>query len=93
MLGGQRGSLGKGVAHVAVVIQQVIGQLELVKGHNLLHPLCTLGRRVRVVVYSAWSGRVCLPGHQPGGAVEGVPGTAREHRSRHVGMNREGLAE
>lgn len=48
---------------MAVVVQQVVGQLELVEGHNLLHPLCTLGRRVRVVVYTAWCGRVCFPGY------------------------------
>lgn len=70
---------------MAVVIQQVVGQLELVEGHDLLHPLCTFGRRVRVVVHSAWSGGVRLPGHQPGGAVEGVPGAAPEQGSCHVG--------
>lgn len=84
---------GAGVAHMAVVIQQVVGQLELVKGHDLLHPLCTLGRRVRVVVYTAWRGGVRLPGHQPGGAVEGVPGAAREQGVMPSGVNREGLAE
>ena len=30
--------------HVAVFIQQVVGQLELVKGHDLTHPLRALGR-------------------------------------------------
>lgn len=60
--------------HVAVFIQQVVGQLELVEGDDLLHPLGPLGRRVRVVVDTARRGGVCLPGHQPGRAVEGIPG-------------------
>lgn len=58
---------------MAIVIQQVIGQLQFVERHNLLHPLCALSWRVRVVVHSARCGRICLAGHQPGGAVEGVP--------------------
>lgn len=58
---------------MAVVIQQVIGQLQLVERHNLLHPLCALSRRVRVVVHSARCGRVCLASHQPGGTMEGIP--------------------
>lgn len=64
------------VPHVAIVIHQVVGQLEFVKGHDLPHPLGTLGWRVRVEVYSARCGRVGLARHQPGGTVEGVPGEA-----------------
>lgn len=68
------GAVARGATHMAIVIQQIVGQLELVEGDNLLHPLGPLGRRVRVVVHAARRGGVCLPGHQPGRAVEGVPG-------------------
>lgn len=64
---------GRRVAYMAVVIQQVIGQLQLVERHDLLHPLGTLSRRIRVVVHSARCGRVGLASHQPGGAMEGIP--------------------
>lgn len=61
------------VAYMAIVIQQVIGELQLVERHNLLHPLCALSWRIRVVVHSARCGRICLAGHQPGGAMESIP--------------------
>lgn len=32
------------VAYMAIVIQQVIGQLQLIERHNLLHPLCAFSR-------------------------------------------------
>lgn len=65
------------VPHVAIVVHQVVGQLEFVKGHNLPHPLGTLGWRVRVEVHPARRGRVGLACHQPGGTVEGIPGGSR----------------
>lgn len=64
------------VPHVAIVIHQVVGQLEFVKGHNLPHPLGTFGWRVGVEVHSARRSRVGLACHQPGRTVEGVPGGA-----------------
>lgn len=60
-------------AHVAVVVQQVVGQFEFIEGDDLLHPLGAFGRRVRVVVDSARRGGVSFTGHQPRRAVEGVP--------------------
>lgn len=59
---------------MAVIVQQVVGQFELIEGDDLLHPLRPFGRGVRVVVHPAGRGGVGLAGHQPGGAVEGVPG-------------------
>lgn len=59
--------------HVAVVVQQVVGQFEFIKGDDLLHPLGTFGRRVRVIVDSARRGGVSFTGNQPRRAVEGVP--------------------
>lgn len=61
---------------MAVIVQQVVGQFELIEGDDLLHPLRPFGRGVRVVVHPAGRGGVGLAGHQPGGAVEGVPGGA-----------------
>lgn len=58
---------------MAIVVQQVIGELQLVERYDLLHPLRALRGRVRVVVHSARGGRICLASHQPGGAVESVP--------------------
>lgn len=68
--------------HVAVVAQQVVGQHELVKGHNLAHALCALGRRVGVEVHAARRGRVRLARHQPGRAMEGIPGDRARWRGR-----------
>jgi hypothetical protein len=71
---------------MAIVIQQVIGQFQLVERHNLFHPLCALSRRVRVVVYSARCSRICLAGHQPGGAMESIPrATSWEGGSYNIG--------
>lgn len=68
--------------HVAVFIQQVVGQLELVEGHDLTHPLRALGWRVGVEVHTARRGRVRLACHQPGRTVEGVPGDGARWRGR-----------
>lgn len=60
--------------HVAVVVQQVVGEFEFIKRDDLLHPLGAFGRRVRVIVDPARRGGVSFTGNQPRGAVEGVPG-------------------
>lgn len=60
--------------HVAVVVQQVVGEFEFIKGDDLLHPLGAFGRGVRVIVDSARRGGVSFTGNQPRRAVEGVPG-------------------
>lgn len=52
--------------HVAVVIQEVVGQLELVEGHDLPHPLRALGRGVGVEVDAARSCRLGSARCQPG---------------------------
>lgn len=58
---------------MAVVVQQVVGQFEFIKGDDLLHPLGAFGRRVRVVVDPARRGGVSFTRNQPRRAVEGVP--------------------
>lgn len=58
---------------MAVVVQQVVGEFEFIKGDNLLHPLGAFGRRVRVIVDPARCGGVCFTGNEPRRAVEGVP--------------------
>lgn len=52
--------------HVAVVVQEVVGQLELVEGHDLPHPLGTLGGGVGVEVDAARSRRLGPARRQPG---------------------------
>ena len=37
---------------MAVIVQLVIGQLELVEADNLLHPVGAAGGRIRVVMHS-----------------------------------------
>lgn len=59
--------------HMAVVVQQVVGEFEFIEGDDLLHPLGAFGRRVRVVVHPARRGGVSFTGHQPRRAVEGIP--------------------
>lgn len=62
-----------GNTYMPVVIQQIVGQFELIEGNDLLHPLRSFGRGVRVVMDSPGGGGVGFAGHQPGGTVEGVP--------------------
>ncbi|TNN76352.1 hypothetical protein EYF80_013431 [Liparis tanakae] len=59
--------------HMAVVVQQVVGEFEFIEGDDLLHPLGAFGRRVRVVVHPARRGGVSFTGHQPRRAMEGIP--------------------
>lgn len=60
------------VTHVAVVVQQVVGELQFIERDDLLHPLGSFGRRVRVIVDPARCGWVSLTGDQPRRAVERV---------------------
>lgn len=79
-----------------VVIQQIIGQFELIEGNDLLHPLRPFRRGVGVVVHPPGGGRVGFAGHQPGGAVEGVPARGRTHSQMQSSGShpaRRGLAE
>lgn len=61
--------------NMSVVIQQVVGELEGVEGHGLLHPLGSTGRRVWVEVHPAGGYDISSSCHQPGGAVERISGT------------------
>lgn len=47
-------------------VQVVVGQLQLLEGDELPHPVRAGGRRVRVDVEPAGHGGLCLPGHRPG---------------------------
>lgn len=71
-----------------VVIQQIVGQFELIEGNDLLHPLRPFGRGVRVVMDPPGGGGVGFAGHQPGGAVEGVPAGGEGTLSRGPGGSR-----
>ena len=53
------------MTHQAVLVGDVVGQLELVEGDHLLHPLLPRGRAVRVDVHPLWHLGVRLPGNDP----------------------------
>ena len=48
-----------------MLVGDVVGQLELVEGDHLLHPLLPGGRTVRVDVHPLWHLGVRLPSHDP----------------------------
>ena len=50
---------------MSVLVQVVVGQLELVEGDHLLHPDCPGGRRVGVDVEPAGHVGFCFTGHHP----------------------------
>ncbi len=68
------------VSHVAVVVQQVVGEFEAVEGDDLFDPLRSSSRRVRVEVHSSRGGYISASSYQPRGAVEGVPATQHPER-------------
>ena len=53
------------MTHQAVLVGDVVGQLELVEGDHLLHPLLPGGRTVGVDVHPLWHLGVRLPGNDP----------------------------
>ncbi len=53
-----------------VLVRDVVGQLQLVERHHLLHPLLARGRAVRVDVHPLGHLRVRLAGHDPTAAKE-----------------------
>ena len=59
---------------VPVLVQLVVGQLELVEGDHLLHPLRPLGGRVWVHVDPGRGVGVGLARHHPAARVECIPG-------------------
>jgi len=58
--------------NVSIVVHQIVGQLQLVKSDDVLHPLAASLRRVRMDVNATRQMRVSLSGDHPTGAVEGV---------------------
>ena len=58
--------------YMSVIVQLVIGELELVEGHNLLHPLSSFSRRVWMNMYPGRRIRIRFPRHHPARGVEGV---------------------
>ena len=61
--------------HKAVLVRDVVGELELVEGDDLLHPLLAGGRAVRVDVHTLGHLRVSLACHHP-------PARKREKKQR-----------
>ena len=62
---------------MAIVVHEVVGEFEFVKGDNLFHPLGSLGGGVRVDVDTTGHMRVSLTGYNPTTAVERVPGETK----------------
>lgn len=58
---------------MALVIQLIVGELELVKADHLSHPGVPRGEWVRVDIDPGWHGRVGIPRHHPLGAVVHIP--------------------
>ena len=59
---------------MAVFIQLIVGELELVEGDDLFHPLSALGRGVWVHVDPGRGVWVRFARHHPAAGVECVPG-------------------
>ncbi len=59
-------------AHLSILVQLVVGQLDLLEGHDLLPQLLPGVGTVRMWIQPPRRGRVGLAGHQPRGAVVGV---------------------
>lgn len=62
---------------MALIIQLVVGQLELVKTDHLPHPGVSGSQRVRVDVNPRGDGGVSIASHHPLGAVIHVPERGR----------------
>ena len=56
-----------------VLIQLVVGEFEFIKADHLLHPLSSLGRRVRVNMDPWRRVGVSLARHHPAAGVECIP--------------------
>lgn len=63
-VGRRRESRGPGT-HMPKRVQVIVGELELLEGHKLPHPVCPRGRRVWVHVEATWHGRLGFAGHRP----------------------------
>lgn len=50
---------------MAIVIQLVVGELQLVEGNQLTHPVGARRRGIRVHVDARWRHWVCLACHHP----------------------------
>ena len=65
---------------MSVVVQEVVGELELVEADDLLHPLSAFSWGIRVDVDPTRHVGVRLARHHPGGRVEGVAVALVVHR-------------
>lgn len=66
--------------YVSVFVHLVVGEFDLLEGHDLFAKLIAGERRVRVRVQPVRSGRVRLAGHQPRRTVVRVPVPLVVHR-------------
>ena len=64
-----------GVQHyLPILVQLVVGELDLLEGHNLLGELVSSEGTVGVTVEAVRWRRVALASNQPAGPVVGIPG-------------------
>lgn len=59
--------------HMPVPVHIVVGELDFLKGDDLLSELFARERRIRVDVEPRWCRRIGLTGHQPAASVICVP--------------------
>lgn len=60
--------------HMPILIQLIVGQLQLVEGHNLLHPIGAGRRRIGMDMYSRRRYGICFASDHPAGAAEDTDG-------------------
>ena len=66
-----------------MLVGDVVGEFELVKGHRPAHPLITGQRRVRMNVHSLWHLGVGLAGDHPARIVKLVAAIVHRHNVHH----------
>lgn len=73
----------KNFAYMALLIQIIVGQFELVEADGLFHPLRSSGWRILVYVYSAGQMRFRFTSNCPFEIVIFVSGSIRWHYIHH----------
>lgn len=67
------GKLGRPCTYMALVIQFVVGELQLVETDHLSHPSLPWGRRVWMNVHPGWHRGISVARHHPFRAVVNIP--------------------
>lgn len=67
------GELGRPSTHMALVVQFIVGELQLVKTDYLSHPSLPRSRWVRMNINPGWHRGVSITGYHPFRAVVNIP--------------------